>query len=637
MVLVPSCGVEEALNDKNIKSRPTTDSQPREERLKNHETLTGEIWDNNKINMIQNSNVMLEEYDIIEKKGFDEYDVQFEIKTHAPNGLPETSFEMLALTLVFSSEVNDWGTHYGPVYIGNNAKGERVEVPSRDSITVEAVQYWSNRYKVVQNPILKVRYCGLVWDYYQLLPDQRKPSDLYEQYTNALLDVVRGEYFKHRVLGRNYLQYTKELLNGNTSKCNEWKAVLHDYVLKEKIDSKSIGIWYAELDIINNSPNLFTNAEKQASITLMQQRYNYFKATDDIYLFKDIVELMFEYYRYEGNKEQARVLLSDLEQKINGLGSLNPLQKEMYYELIAGKYRLLGNCKSDEERIMQSVQSVANDSVQNLQKIEIPFEITKEQWDEWLKNMMSGDIPTIIERFLLYFVPNKENEEKELEELAKAHPFQFLIPTKLHIGDMPGSVVLPYEQDKEGHLVLQLSQKMQISDVFMVLLLRNFQETNTLTNGLIEEQIKTSVLVPEDRKSVMVDIVELYFEKNYVAFCHQVIPQIEAMIRTLLIMSGINVLKPQRGKSGFQLRTLDELLHETAIDQVFCGNINDKSFSTYLRVVLTDQRGCNYRNLICHGIINPAILNEVVAGRLLHIMMLFLKIKDATDAVTPNA
>ena len=578
---------------------------------------------------------MIEEFDKIERKGFDEHDVKASIRANMSQENPDASYEMLAWSLVFSPAANDWDTHYGPMFIGTNAQGERVEVPSRDSITNEAVQYWHSRYKVVQNPILKVRYCGLVWDYYQLLPDHKKPLDLYEQYTNALLDIVSGDYFKHRVLGRNYLQYAKELVYGNTTKCNEWKAVLHDYVLKEELDSRSIGIWCAELDIINNSQNLFSEAEKQNAISLVQQRYDCLKATDDIYILKDIIELMFEYYRREANKEQARALLAELEQKVDNLASLNPLQKEMYYELIAGKYKLLGNYKSDEDRIMNSIRTVANEGALQLQKIEIPYEVPKEQWKEWLENMTNGDVSMQIERFLLYFVPNKADEEKELEELAKAHPFQFMIPTKLHVGDMPGSVILPYEQDKEGHLVFQLAQKMQIGDVFMVQLLRQFQETKTLTIELIEEQIKNSILVTEDRKIVMTDILKLYFEKNFIAFCHQIIPQIEAMIRSLLLKLGINVLKPQRGKGGFQLRTLDELLHEPAIDQVFCDDVNDKSFSTYLRVVLTDQRGCNYRNLICHGLINPYMLNEAVACRLLHIVMLLLKIQEA-DEVTPN-
>ena len=579
---------------------------------------------------------MLEEFDKIEKKGFDEHDVQFTIKTHVSKEDSETSFEKLAWMFVFSNDTNDWGTHYGPVFIGHDDRGGRVDVPSRDSITTEAVQYWCTRYKVVQNPILKVRYCGLVWDYFQLLPDHKKPSDLYEQYTNALLDIVRGDYFKHRVLGRNYLQYAKELVCGNTTKCDEWKTVLHDYVLKEELNSRSIGIWCAELDIINNSQKLFSEAEKQAAISLVQQRYDYFKATDDIYILKDIIELMFEYYRREANKEQACAILAEMEQKVDSLASLNPLQKEIYYELIAGKYKLLGNCKSQEDRIMNSIRTVANGVAQQFQKIEIPYEVTNEQWDEWLENMMRGDVAAIIERFLLYFVPNKADEEKELEALAKAHPFQFMIPTKLHVGDMPGSVILPYEQDKEGHLVLQLSQKMQVSDVFMVQLVRKFQESNTLTIELMDEQIKKSVLVTEDRKNVMLDVVKLFFEKNYIAFCHHVIPQIEAMIRTLLQMSGVNIMKPQRGKNGFQLRTLDELLHETVIDQVFSGSFEDKSFSTYFRVVLTDQRGRNYRNLICHGIVNPYMLTEAVAVRLLHIMMLFLEVHEATEIAEQN-
>ena len=93
---------------------------------------------------------------------------------------------LIAWKLVFSNEVNKWGTHYGPIFIGNN-NGETFEIPSRDEITSDALQYWYKRYETVQNPLLKVRYCGLVWDFYYLLPDKRKPFDLYDNLSRFLV------------------------------------------------------------------------------------------------------------------------------------------------------------------------------------------------------------------------------------------------------------------------------------------------------------------------------------------------------------------------------------------------------------------------------------------------------------------
>ena len=569
---------------------------------------------------------MLEEFDIIEKKGFDEYDVQESIKSLIPEEDAEFSFEMLAWKLVFSNEVNTWGKHYGPIFIGNN-KEETFEIPRRDEITSEVVQYWCKRYKNVQNPLLKVRYCGLVWDYYNLLPDQRKPSGLYELYTNALLDVVRGEYFKHKVIGKEYLQYTKVLVHKNSSKCNDWKQVLHNYVSQEEISSTNIGIWCAELDIINNSQSVFTEEERQASINQVQKRYNYFYTTDNVYLLKDIMDLMYEYYVRYDDKQQAYNLLQDFEQRLEKHTSLTVLQKEVFYELLLGKYRQLGGYSEDEKRIMRIIHAAATDSIHQMQRFDIPIAITSEQINNWLAEMTEGEPHIQIERFLIRFLPNISYEKKQLDMMVKKNPFSFLVATKLYIGDMPGSMIMPYNQDQEGHLMLQLTRKFQLDDKFMNLVLRELSEKGVLSSEVLNEQINNSVLINEDRKKILSNIVRLYFDGNYIAFCHQVIPQIETMIRVLLQKSGINVLKPQRDSNGFQLRTLDDLLREQIIDTIFqCERC--KSMSTYLRFILTDQRGYNYRNYICHGIINPSLLNEGVSGRLLHILMLLLHIQE---------
>lgn len=570
--------------------------------------------------------LMLEEFDIINKKGFDEYDVQKILGTHVSNESIELSFEILAWKLVFSNKVNSWGTHYGPVVIGNN-NGETFEIPGREDIKSEAVQFWCERYKTVRNPLLKVRYCGLVWDYYYLLPDQRKPSDLYELYIDALLDVVRGEYFKRKVIGREYLQYTQGLVLKNSSKCAKWKSVLHNYVSQEEVTSINIGIWCAELDIINNSHDIFTEEERQSSIELIRHRYNHFCTTDNIYLLKDIMSLMYEYYVHYGEKQLAYNLLWDFEYRLEQHTSLNVLQKEVLYELLLGKYRQLGGYSEDEKRIMRNIHAAATNSIQQMQRFDMPIDVTTEQVDAWLDQMTAGEPHIQIERFLLRFVPNILAAKEQLDLLAKKCPFSFLVATKLFIGDMPGSVIMPYDQDQEGHLMLQLTRIIQIEDTFMNLLLRELSKKGVLSSEVLNKQINNSVLVNEDRKDILSNIVKLYFDKNYIAFCHQVIPQIETMIRVLLQKSGINVLKPQRDSNGFQLRTLDDLLREQIIDKVFqCAE--DRSMSTYLRFVLTDQRGCNYRNLICHGIINPRMLKESVSGRLLHILMLLLRVQE---------
>ena len=571
---------------------------------------------------------MLEEFDKIDRKGFTEHDVQNALSAmETKENTEKLQYEMLAWTLVFSSTKNDWGTHHGPCLMGHDKDGNPVDFPAYANITPEAVAYWSARYTEVQNPFLKARYCGLVWDYFNLLPDQRRPAGLYDAYTTALIEVVRGEYLAYKWVGKVYLQRALGLLAGNPSKQAEWKAVLHDYVASEELSSKHIGIWCAEVDFINNTHNLFTDAERQRAVDLVLQRYAYFKAHPDFYATKELIDLLYEHYSCFNQKGAAHNLLMEYEQLVNANDSLSAIQKELHYSSIVGRLRQLGGFDRDEQRVMVAMHEASRRGISELTLSRYEFEISKSQWESFINTMTKGDTTTQIDRFITHFIPNLDDAKAELQQLPKTHPFAAHASTLLYVGDFPGSVVHSVDQDLEGNLVLVLAGSMKITDAFLVSLIQYFREKGILTPDVIDERISKSALIGEDREQMLMNIVKLYYEEQYVTFCHLIIPQIEAMIRTLLQISGVNVIQPQRDRAGYQLKTLDALLREPVIDDSFAYGGGKGSVSMYLRVLLTDQRGCNYRNLLCHGVVHPELFNINVASRLLHAFMLLLKIE----------
>ena len=103
---------------------------------------------------------------------------------------------------------------------------------------------------------------------------------------------------------------------------------------------------------------------------------------------------------------------------------------------------------------------------------------------------------------------------------------------------------------------------------------------------------------------------------------HILIPQIEAIIRNLAEKIGIPILKPSRS-GGFFYRALDELLREEGIIGVL-----SEDMCLYFRVLLTDPRGGNIRNDICHGISRPENFNQMVADRIFHVLLCLALVKE---------
>ena len=117
------------------------------------------------------------------------------------------------------------------------------------------------------------------------------------------------------------------------------------------------------------------------------------------------------------------------------------------------------------------------------------------------------------------------------------------------------------------------------------------------TEKIMNRLIKSSPIFEEDRYPIIRKALDLFFGNDCTVFCHLIVPQIENAICNLVSISGASVLKSQRNNNGFQLKTLDDLLREKPIIDSM-----GEDGAYYLRLVLSDQRALNIRNLLCHGI-----------------------------------
>lgn len=194
-----------------------------------------------------------------------------------------------------------------------------------------------------------------------------------------------------------------------------------------------------------------------------------------------------------------------------------------------------------------------------------------------------------------------------------------MIGTKMmDIKGRPMSYVGSYDEDPEGQLILHITQKLNIETHFLYMAINRLLNTGTLTvDEVMNRMVIPCPLFDEDRYSIIKEALGYLIDAKYTLFCHLIVPQIENALCNLVEMSGATILKPQRNKKGFQLRTLDDLLREKVISDAFT---EDGAF--YLRLILTDQRAMNIRNLLCHGILPPSHFTSGAAAWLLHVFVM---------------
>lgn len=118
------------------------------------------------------------------------------------------ALEQLAFRLQPQHGENPWGNyHYGPQFTFRAANGAPVYSPAFAEVTKEAVEYWNDRISECNNPLLKLRYATLVWDFQPSICHKQNNGDLYNIIVDAALDVCNGDYFKHPVLTVNMLEW----------------------------------------------------------------------------------------------------------------------------------------------------------------------------------------------------------------------------------------------------------------------------------------------------------------------------------------------------------------------------------------------------------------------------------------------
>ena len=565
------------------------------------------------------------QFDIIDKKGFDAHEIVGALSSVEENekGKPEYCFENLAFSLVPSHDDN-WGTYYGPQAIFKDSNNNPIEVPALNDVTIDAVLHWEQRYKTTKNPLLTMRYAGLVWGFKNHIFHQKYESDLYRIYVDSMLKVCNEDYANHPVITTTILERLFYVAKSNEQDLILVKNAYIDFEKRHATDD-SVRYWASRFLIMLDYKKYFSKEEIDAMVVEHEERLSRMCRLNNGKVNPWNIEkqamLLADYYHSLQQSENVKRVLKCIEQAfLHEAKNMSQLQLMGNLENLHVKYRHY-SLEKESKRLSAEIQKVGTNIQDEMQVHQMEFTIPPEveiQAEQMFGTGAESD-KIRFKNFAVYFIPNKTSQQASLEELVKKYPFRFMISNKL-LDDKgrPMSVVGPYENDPEGHLILHITQSLQLNAFFLNMAIQKMQlcgcaTTEKILNGLIIP----SPIFEENRYCIIQRALDLFFGNDYITFCHLIVPQIENAICNIVSLSGHSVLKPQRKGSGFQLKTLDDLLRDTSIEQSLT---EDGAY--YLRLVLTDQRALNIRNLLCHGIVPPDAFGVNAANRLLHVLII---------------
>lgn len=560
--------------------------------------------------------------------GLSEYDIKLEFKKiriqdNTEDPCDEWVYESMAFTFCenYQDKESGWGTYFGPMAVWNHG-GQIKETPSIQLVKETTISYWDKRSKTTNNSLLKARYSGLVWNFSKKTIGRKPHYSFAVRCCESLLRIAEEKNYKYEIEGIQKLERAIFLacsLN-NSQLIKKAKNTILNFEDLISVDNLP-GLWGFSFDLLVMNKNVvLSDDEEKKIIDNLESSLQRLKNADP-WVCEHAAERLARYYRSKGkDKESNRVIKILGENFENSSKKVAPLTASAWLEHLHQIY-LQFNLSIDAERVIKTIRELGPKVLANMKKMSHTQQIPREKFDAYVDKLIEGDIEEVFKRIVIHYIPRKDKIENQLHDLAKKAPISFLFSKQ--ISDHQGRVVAaigPLKDDLDGHIVSQMSQNMEISAIFLSEVLEHVKSKFKLNSKRVIDYFFKSPIFIINQKKLLLKGLQAYFKADFITSAH-IIPQIEATIRNLVEMTGGTILKRGHG-GGFHLSTLDEIIRSEQMIHALGDEV-----TLYFRVVLTDQRGWNLRNDICHGVTPFEQFSKGIVDRLIHILLVLAQLR----------
>ena len=528
----------------------------------------------------------------------------------------------------YKHKQSGWGTYFGPMMVWVGDDGKANESPSISSITEEIMEYWISRSETTPNPMLKARYCGLIWDLSKATVDKNPDYTIAVKYVNALLEITDKDLCKHpsEAIGKIIRAYKVASGINNISlinRCIESAINLEDRIAE---DNKA-GLWGFCFDLfVLNKSKYLAEVQQQKLVDDLESRLLRISKDQSPWGCESAGIRLASYYRSKGKKEEVNRVIGIVGKNFeDACNSLAPMQASSWLQHVHDIY-ISFNMKDDAERATKKITEVGPRVVDSMQTFSHSVEIPKEQLDSYLDSMTEGGLENTLIRIGAQFIPKKDQVEEQVLESAKNYPLTNLFSKTLqdHKG-RPIATIGSVEDDLEGRIIHQLSSNLNTNAFFLSHALKKALDVYNIKVQDLTDFVFESPIFEDTKKDIINAGLQAYLNQDYISAIHILVPQTEAAIRSLVELAGGATLRRNR-QGGLQLRTFDDLLRDEKVEECFGMDL-----TFYFRILLTEQRGWNIRNNICHGISPSNTFSHSVADRIMHVILCLAQVS-VTDA-----
>lgn len=540
-------------------------------------------------------------------------------------------FESIAFGFSENNHDNEWGTYYGPRFTYTRKdNGEEVYSPDIKMVTRGMMAHWEKRSLEVKNPLLKMRYTGLVLEFKKkLFNEEPNYKTIKLAHIEALLEVVGNDYCKYETVAFDFAERALYLAIGYRNKELQEKAVdvYYNAHLQHCQNDMLPGVWGRIFQSLIKHRESFSKYEK----TLLDEqiaRYErlYKLAIDEgqktdryAHVLCDQVDLLAKYYHSIGETAKIEPYLDSI---LEAIKKSIPVRGGMWgqgmIQQLQHRYRKYGFDKKANQLFVE-LSDLGAMTLGELKTTEYSIPLDTERIKAFLEEALEGSDREVLLYYLFQYLPRIEDEKKRLKDRAEQTPLLDLVST--FTIDSSGNTISRVgvgPNAEHQKLYFGMYENMRFSIPIMHLHVTKMKEAGKMTTESMMKLFEDSPLITADHIEIVRRGLDAYMNEDYLVCCHLLVPQLEAAIRRLFALNGANIMRPKANPAeGNEYLSLDSLLGSDEALQFM-----KEDLANYLRNVLTDQYGWNIRNQVSHGLLGTDNFNFGMADRVVHAFLM---------------
>ncbi|WP_437193325.1 DUF4209 domain-containing protein [Planctomicrobium sp. SH527] len=532
----------------------------------------------------------------------------------------ELRWELIATSLYLADSPTRWGTQFGPSMSGVQEDGTHVDSPSLEAITRDCVSYWQSRMRECRQPTLRALYADLVWEFSRKASGEKPPIEAariaIDSYLEAVLDDRRDPPGQDDEAINRLLALC--VLVGDDTRLRD--ACQKLIIRAETAESDEARGWQRRdlfpllLQIPRKKwPRDFLDELAQR---LRQQLDATPLGTAKQWARRAIAIPLADFYWQTGQKESVHTVLRHYgESEVDEAVSANAMMAVGWLETLFNLYQKY-EMHDDAKSILWLIEARQTELPNLLLPVESQIVLKKQEADEWVASLMAETLELTLANLVFSFRPRLEVDRQEIRDLEKEHPLMAVIGAATSLVDHEGRIIARIEDD-DGKLVRYQTQNAQICDIFLQLAFPAIIQRFQITADSFLQELSKSPVWSQERSPILHRALSAFLEGDPIVTIHLLVTEIESALRNLARNCGVVLQKPHR-RGGYVLKNLDDLLRENTVVSILTID-----FTVHLRAILTDQRGWNLRNAVCHGL-SPAKSLDMPTARRLVLISFFL-------------